>query len=315
MQPTPLGAQLRQQPATAPLAQTVEAIAGAGLVLAEKLRRARLEDVIGEAGAVNVQGEAQQKLDVLADDLLREKLSRCPEVAAYASEEQAQPQPLGVDGRYCVLSDPLDGSSNIDVAVPVGTIFGVLPCGEGASPDAALLQPGRALLCAGYLLYGSSTVLVLASAAGVDLFVLDPGRGEFLLAQRGLQMPAECKTYSINEANINGFDGGLRRWLHFAHENGYGARYIGSMVADVHRTLLRGGVFLYPSTAAKPQGKLRLLYECNPMASVMERAGGAATDGAAAILDIAPEALHQRCPVILGSRAEVARVCAHLCAS
>lgn len=312
---TPLGAQLRQEPATAPLAETLEAIAGAGLVLAEKLRRARLEDVIGEAGAVNVQGEAQQKLDVLADELLLENLSRCSAVAAYASEEQARPQMLRADGRYCVLCDPLDGSSNIDVAVPVGTIFGVLPCGKGTAPEAALLQPGRALLCAGYLLYGSSTALVLASAAGVDLFVLDPGRGEFLLAQRGLQMPAERKIYSINEANINGFDGGLQRWLHFAHENGYGARYIGSMVADVHRTLLRGGVFLYPATAANPQGKLRLLYECNPMASVMERAGGAATDGAAAILDIAPEALHQRCPVILGSSAEVARVCAHLCAS
>jgi len=312
---TPLGAQLRQQPATAPLAETLEAIAEAGLVLAEKLRRAHLEDVIGEAGAVNVQGEAQQKLDVLADELLLENLSRCSAVAAYASEEQARPQMLRADGRYCVLCDPLDGSSNIDVAVPVGTIFGVLPCGKGAAPESALLQPGRALLCAGYLLYGSSTALVLASAAGVDLFVLDPGRGEFLLAQHGLQMPAERKIYSINEANINGFDGGLQRWLHFAHENGYGARYIGSMVADVHRTLLRGGVFLYPSTAANPQGKLRLLYECNPMASVMERAGGAATDGAAAILDIAPEALHQRCPVILGSSAEVARVCAHLCAS
>ncbi|MDD9802672.1 MAG: fructose-1,6-bisphosphatase [Deltaproteobacteria bacterium] len=312
---TPLGAQLRQQPATAPLAETLEAIAGAGLVLAEKLRRARLEDVIGEAGAVNVQGEAQQKLDVLADELLLEKLSRCSAVAAYASEEQARPRMLRADGRYCVLCDPLDGSSNIDVAVPVGTIFGVLPCGKGAAPESALLQPGRVLLCAGYLLYGSSTALVLASAAGVDLFVLDPGRGEFLLAQRGLRMPAERKIYSINEANINGFDGGLQRWLHFAHENGYGARYIGSMVADVHRTLLRGGVFLYPATAANPQGKLRLLYECNPMASVMERAGGAATDGAAAILDIAPEALHQRCPVILGSSAEVARVCAHLCAS
>lgn len=312
--PTPLGAQLRQEPSTAPLAEAIEAIAGAGLVLAEKLRRARLEDVIGEAGAVNVQGEAQQKLDVLADELLLEKLSRCAAVAAYASEEQAQPQLLRADGRYCVLCDPLDGSSNIDVAVPVGTIFGVLPCSGGAA-EAALLQPGRALLCAGYLLYGSSTVLVLASAAGVDLFVLDPGRGEFLLAQRGLQMPAERKIYSINEANSNGFDSGLQRWLHFAHENGYGARYIGSMVADVHRTLLRGGVFLYPATAAKPQGKLRLLYECNPMASIMERAGGAATDGAAAILDIAPEALHQRCPVILGSSAEVARVCAYLCAS
>lgn len=310
---TPLGAQLRQEPATAPLAETLEAIAGAGLVLAEKLRRARLEDVIGEAGAVNVQGEAQQKLDVLADELLLEKLSRCAAVAAYASEEQARPQVLRADGRYCVLCDPLDGSSNIDVAVPVGTIFGVLPCSGGAAE--ALLQPGRALLCAGYLLYGSSTALVLASAAGVDLFVLDPGRGEFLLVQRGLRMPAERKIYSINEANINGFGSGLRRWLHFAHENGYGARYIGSMVADVHRTLLRGGVFLYPSTAANPQGKLRLLYECNPMASIMERAGGAATDGASAILDIAPEALHQRCPVILGSSAEVARVCAHLCVS
>lgn len=311
---TPLGAQLRQEPATAPLAEAIEAIAGAGLVLAEKLRRARLEDVIGEAGAVNVQGEAQQKLDVLADEMLLEKLSRCAAVAAYASEEQAQPQVLHADGRYCVLCDPLDGSSNIDVAVPVGTIFGVLPCSGGAA-EAALLQPGRVLLCAGYLLYGSSTALVLASAAGVDLFVLDPGRGEFLLVQRGLQMPAERKIYSLNEANINSFDDGLQRWLHFAHENGYGARYIGSMVADVHRTLLRGGVFLYPATAANPQGKLRLLYECNPMASVMERAGGAATDGAAAILDIAPEALHQRCPVILGSSAEVARVCAHLCAS
>jgi fructose-1,6-bisphosphatase I len=300
----------RKQPRE--LVDTIDAVGLAGRAIARHVRRARIDDVLGEAGATNVQGEAQQKLDILADDLLLHCLKATPSVAVYASEEREEPvviRPRSGGGELCVLADPLDGSSNIDVAVSVGTIFSVLrndqPDGETA---AAVLQPGSRQLAAGYILYGSSVVMVLALDDGVDMFVLDPDLGDFVLVKEQVRIPAEKKIYSINEAYVNGFEAGLRAYLAWAHESGYAARYIGSMVADVHRTLLKGGVFIYPATDKAPEGKLRLLYEGSPMAFIVERAGGAAAAASGRILDVAPNALHQRTPVILGSSQEVDQV-------
>jgi fructose-1,6-bisphosphatase I len=294
----------------------IDAIALAGKAIARRVRRARIEDVVGAAGAENVHGEAQQKLDVLADELLLHSLRARPDVAVYGSEERDEAmvlRPRSDGGVFTVLVDPLDGSSNIDVAVNVGTIFSVLP---NEAPDAdtaaSALQPGSRQLAAGYILYGSSVVLILTTGEGVDLYVLDPELGEFVLAQAGVRMPASKKIYSVNEAYRGRFEPGLQRYLDGAHEDGYSLRYIGSMVADVHRTLLKGGVFLYPAMSDAPEGKLRLLYEGNPMALLAEEAGGAAACGSGRILDRTPRALHERVPVILGSPAEVERVTAHL---
>jgi fructose-1,6-bisphosphatase I len=265
--------------------------------------------VIGAVGAANVHGEQQQKLDVLANDLLVEQLARCPSVALSASEEEDEPRVFrstAQGGRFCVAYDPLDGSSNIDVAVSVGTIFSVLPA------DGEFLQPGDRQLAAGYVVYGSSVLLVLTVAGGVDLFVLDPDQGEFQRVERDLRVPARSRTYSVNEAYRDDFPAGYQRYLDFAHAGGYSSRYIGSMVGDVHRTLLKGGVFLYPPTKKAPGGKLRLLYEGNPMALLMERAGGAASTGSQRILEVQPAKLHQRVPVVLGSSEEVEAVLKHL---
>ena len=294
----------------ADLAGVIGAIALAGKSIAHKIRRARIQDVIGAVGAINLHGEAQQKLDVLADQLLLECLRACPEVALYASEEQGSPillRPHADGGRYCVVTDPLDGSSNIDVAVSVGTIFGVLPLEPGDEGEGAVLKAGVRQVASGYILYGSSVLLVLTTGEGVDMFVLDPDLGEFVLVQEGLRIP-EKKIYSINEAYWNDFDDGVRAYLGWAHDHGYAARYIGSMVADVHRTLLKGGVFLYPPTRKAPEGKLRLLYEGNPMALLVEKAGGAAAAGSGRILELPVEALHQRTSVLLGSAGEMAEV-------
>lgn len=282
----------------------IDAIAFAGKSIARKIRRARLEDVLGTAGAENVHGEVQQKLDVMADRILLHALRAHPHVAAYASEEQGEAvvlRPASGGGQLTVIADPLDGSSNIDVAVSVGTIFSVVRNGEPDDATArSALQPGARQVAAGYVLYGSSVVLVLTAGRGVDLFVLDPDLGEFLLAREGLRMP-EDKTYSINEAYWNEFEEPVRKYLGWAHESGYGSRYIGSMVADVHRTLLKGGTFLYPATRKAPEGKLRLLYEANPMALLVEQAGGVAAAGTRRILEIEATKLHQRTPVMLGS--------------
>lgn len=294
------------------LVDVIDAIGLAGRAIATRVRRARINDVVGEVGATNVQGEAQQKLDVLADELLLDCLRSSPAVAVYASEEREAPvviRPSSAGGRLCVVSDPLDGSSNIDVAVSVGTIFSVLR--NGASDDetaSAVLQPGSRQLAAGYILYGSSVVLVLALPEGVDMYVLDPDLGDFVLVKEQMRIPAKKKIYSVNEAYVKGFEAGLQDYLEYAHQSGYAARYIGSMVADVHRTLLKGGVFIYPATPSAPEGKLRLLYEGSPMAFVVEAAGGVAATGRQRILDVAPTALHQRTPVILGSPHEVEEV-------
>ncbi len=297
------------------LSGVIEAIALAAKSIAHKVRRARIDDVLGAVGAQNLHGEEQQKLDVIADDLILHCLRERHDVAVFASEEQDEPvvlRPRSDGGRYCVVVDPLDGSSNVDVAVSVGTIFSILENDQpDETTDQAPLQPGTRQLAAGYVLYGSSVVMVFTMGEGVDMYVLDPVVGEFLLVQEGLRISEEKKIYSVNEAYVNDFEDGMRAYLDYAHGAGYGSRYIGSMVADVHRTLLKGGVFIYPATTKAPGGKLRLLYEGNPMAMLVEQAGGAAACGAGRILDVTPTKLHQRTPVIMGSSAEVAHVTRH----
>jgi fructose-1,6-bisphosphatase I len=291
------------------LADAIAAIALAAKSIAQRVRRARLADVLGTSGVHNVHGEVQQKLDVLANELVIRSLSRCPSVASCASEEEDEPvvfRDPAESGRYCVIYDPLDGSSNIDVAVSVGTIFGMQDARGG------LLQPGERQRAAGYVVYGSSVLLVLTTGPGVDLFVLDPDLGDFVRVERNLRVPARSKIYSVNEAYRPDFPEGYRRYLDAAHRSGYSSRYIGSMVGDVHRTLIKGGVFLYPPTAKAPEGKLRLLYEGNPMALIMERAGGAASTGSQRILGIPPGKLHQRVTVVLGSSEEVDEVLKYL---
>jgi fructose-1,6-bisphosphatase I len=312
--PTPLESHLLAHKAWSgpgDLAGVLGAIAFAGKAIARKVRRARIDDVIGATDGTNVHGEAQQKLDLLADRTLLHALRSHPDVAAYASEEQGEAvvlRPRSDGGLFSVVADPLDGSSNIDVAVSVGTIFGVYRNEERDDATArSTLQPGSRQIAAGYVLYGSSVVLALTTGAGVDLFVLDPELGEFVLVAERVRMP-EDRVYSINEAYWNDFDDGVRAYLSFAHAGSYASRYIGSMVADVHRTLLRGGVFLYPATRKAPEGKLRLVYEANPMALVVEQAGGVAAAGGRRILDIEPSELHQKTPVLLGSAGEMEKL-------
>jgi fructose-1,6-bisphosphatase I len=274
---------------------------------------ARIEDVLGDDGGENVHGETQQKLDVIANDLLMTCLGSRPSLAVVASEEDQEPTILrrGIEGgKYCVVFDPLDGSSNLDVSVGVGTIFSILR-NESSIPGAVetLCQKGSQQVAAGYVLYGSSTVFVLTTGHGVDMFVLDPSIGSFVLVKRQVRIPAVGKTYSVNEANRDTFPEGIGRYLDWARAHGYSSRYIGSMVADIHRTLLKGGVFLYPPTKKNPEGKLRLMYEANPMAMIVEQAGGRAVTGlpgrSSDILDVLPTGIHQRTSVVIGSRDEV----------
>jgi fructose-1,6-bisphosphatase I len=301
----------------------LSALSLAAKSIAAKVRTARIEDVLGEhGGGANVHGETQQKLDVIANDILMTCLGNRPSVAVVASEEDEEPTILrrGIEGgKYCVVFDPLDGSSNLDVCVSVGTIFSILR-NDAAIPGAVetLCQPGVRQLAAGYILYGSSTVFVLTTGNGVDMFVLDPAIGSFVLVNSKIRMPAAGRTYSVNEANRHTFPEGIQRYLDWAHDHDYSSRYIGSMVSDLHRILLKGGVFLYPPTQKNPEGKLRLMYEANPMAMVVEQAGGAAITGVATaggphqrILDIQPTSIHQRTSVVIGSADEVEAVVRH----
>jgi fructose-1,6-bisphosphatase I len=257
-------------------------------MIESKVRRAGLLDVLGAAGDTNVQGEVQQKLDVYANQALFHCLGVRESVAILASEENehASCYNLGEGGKYIVVFDPLDGSSNIDVNVSVGTIFSILgrpAAHDGAAPESEVLQPGYKQLAAGYVLYGSSTMLVYTAGRGVFGFTLDPAVGAYLLSHERLQMPEQGTYYSVNEANADGFAEGYRRYLRALRSGElgvtYSSRYIGSLVSDFHRTLLKGGIFLYPPTATHPEGKLRLLYEANPIAFIAEQAGGMATNG------------------------------------
>jgi fructose-1,6-bisphosphatase I len=272
-----------------------------------KIRRAGLVDIIGSVGDINIQGETQQKLDVYANQALLHCLGTRESVAILVSEENAQPVTIdrSETGKYVVVFDPLDGSSNIDVNVSVGTIFSILRRPDGVHGEAAVKQPGWKQVAAGYVVYGSSSIFVYTSGQGVFGFTLDPDIGAYVLSYPNLRMPERGTYYSVNEANADSFPQNYRDYLQTLRAGGYSSRYIGSLVADFHRTLLKGGVFLYPPTEKNPTGKLRLLYEANPLAFLAEQAGGLAIDGQSRILDVEPRSIHQRTPLIIGSRSEV----------
>jgi fructose-1,6-bisphosphatase I len=300
------------------LGRVFGAVASATWEIAKKIRLAGLGDVYGDFGAVNVQGEQQQKLDVFANEVLTQALSALPCIAAIVSEEDEGPLvfehqgKLAEDSEFIVIFDPLDGSSNIDVNVNVGTIFSVVR--TSGDLQEAMLQPGSAQVAAGYVVYGPSCVMVLAlnsalnAAAGVSAFTLDD-EGHFVLNAEHITMPDHGPYFSANEANAASWPRVYRDYLaalvHGFIGGPHSARYIGSLVADFHRTLLKGGVFLYPPTARTPQGKLRLLYEARPLALIAERAGGAAVDGGERILDLRASGIHQRTALVVGSHVEV----------
>jgi fructose-1,6-bisphosphatase I len=309
-----LAQQARFQEATGTLSWVLSAISISAKMIAAAVRRARLEDVLGSVGNQNIQGETQQKLDVIANEILLRNLGGRQGVAVVASEENDEAVILrdNDDGqtRYVVMFDPLDGSSNLDVAGGVGTIFSILRKDRRSNRmEDSLLQPGLRQVAAGYVLYGSSTVMTLTIGTGVDMFVLDPAIGAFVRVAEGLKIPAKHKCYSLNEGNRLQLPDGFQCYLNWAQENGYSSRYVGAMVADVHRILIQGGVFMYPPTKKAPKGKLRLMYEANPMAFLVEQAGGKALAAPGQrILEVQPTEIHQRTTVILGSADEVDQV-------
>ena len=287
-----------------------------GKMIASDLRRAGLINILGVTGETNVQGEAVKKLDVIANETFVKAFQYSGLVCALASEEMEKPVHLPENcphGKYILLFDPLDGSSNTDVNMPLGSIFSVFRYGGKAElpPESALIRRGTEQVAAGYLMYGSSTMLVYTSGEGVHGFTLDPEVGEFLLSHENIRMPVRGKVFAVNEGNYHKWPSGIRRFVdHFKDEDKatgrpYSSRYSGCLVADVHRILLGGGIYLYPGEMDKPEGKLRLLYEANPLAMVVEQAGGRASTGSQPILEIGPTALHQRVPFVIGSRDEV----------
>lgn len=309
--------QRRHPEATGALSWILISVSVSAKMIAAKIRRARLEGVLGALESENIQGEVQQKLDVIADRIMRHNVGEKEPVAILGSEEEEDVHALRLqtDGerRYNVLFDPLDGSSNLDTCGAVGTIFSVLRHDRRSDdPVNSVLQPGTQQVAAGYVLYGSSTVLVYTAGDGVHVFELDPNVGTFFRVTADLKIPAAGKIYSLNEGNRRSMPQGYRDYLDWAQSNGYTSRYIGAMVADVHRTLLKGGVFMYPPTESSPNGKLRLLYEVNPMAMLVEQAGGKALSGDGRAMEIQPTELHQRVPIVLGSPDEVDRVYDHL---
>lgn len=291
-------------------------IALATKLIARDVRKAGLVNILGLTGSENVHGERVTKLDDYANRVLYEILGRSGHLCVMASEEEHNiiSIPEGYPhGRYVFLFDPLDGSSNIDANVTIGTIFSVhrrvSEGGPGKIEDC--LQPGYKQVCAGYVVYGSSTMLVFTTGQGVHGFTYDPSCGEFLLSHEDIKIPPKGKYYSINEGNFESWEDGMKNYVNHVKQpdsgtgRPYGLRYIGSLVADVHRTLLYGGIFVYPGSVKKPAGKLRLLYEASPLAMVIEQAGGKASNGKQRILDIQPTELHQRTPLIIGSSDEV----------
>ncbi|MGO4550979.1 class 1 fructose-bisphosphatase [Lysobacter sp. 2RAF19] len=299
----------------------IEVVARACKSISVSVGKGALGGVLGEAGSGNIQGEAQKKLDVIANDVLLEANAWGGHLAACASEEMDHCQPIPdvyPRGNYLLLFDPLDGSSNIDVNVSVGTIFSVLRCPEGVTlaEDAHFLQPGTTQVAAGYCIYGPSTMLVLSIGHGTHAFTLDREMGSFVLTQRDMTVPPATKEFAINMSNQRHWEAPMQDYVRdlLAGETGprgknFNMRWIASMVADVHRILTRGGIFIYPWDKKDPTkvGKLRLMYEANPMSYLIEQAGGAATNGRTRILDLVPTELHQRVPVFLGSREEVAK--------
>lgn len=286
----------------------------AGKMIARHLSKAGLvEDALGVTGTVNVQGEPVKLMDEYANEAFIRALEQSGLVCRMVSEEVAGPIELAENcslGRYALLFDPIDGSSNIDADLSIGSIFSIIRMrGDSDGSDAELLQPGAEQLAAGYILYGPSTQLIYSMGKGVHMFILDPSLGEFILSKSDIRTPERGNTYSVNEGYFCKWAGPMQEYIRYVHrQDGYTARYSGALVADVHRILLYGGVYLYPGTVAKPEGKLRLLYEASPLAYLMEQAGGRATSGQQRILDIQPTELHQRVPLIVGSTANVAEV-------
>jgi len=287
-----------------------------GKLIAQDLRRAGLINVLGVTGETNIHGEAVKKLDKLANETFIKVFRYSGLVCALASEEMDKPVHLPENwphGKYMLLFDPLDGSSNTDVNMPLGTIFSVLRYdGKGGLPsEPELIRRGTQQVAAGYIMYGSSTMLVFTAGQGVHGFTLDPGVGEYVLSHERIGIPPRGKVYAANEGNYHKWPAGIRQFVDHlkGHDKAtgrpYSSRYSGCMVADVHRILLGGGIYLYPGETDKPEGKLRLLYEANPLAMVMEKAGGRASTGTMRILEVEPKGLHQRVPLIIGSREEV----------
>uniref|UniRef100_UPI00398F7EE8 fructose-1,6-bisphosphatase isozyme 2-like isoform X2 n=1 Tax=Pristiophorus japonicus TaxID=55135 RepID=UPI00398F7EE8 len=277
------------------------------------VRKAGLAHLCGIAGTVNVTGDEVKKLDVLSNDLIINMLKSSYSTCVLVSEENKDAIIVEPDrrGKYLVCFDPLDGSSNIDCLVSIGTIFGIYKKESEEQPtEKDILQPGRTMVAAGYALYGSATLIALSTGQGVNFFMLDPAMGEFILVEQDVKIKKKGSIYSLNEGYAKYFDPALTEYIQKKKfpEDGtapYSARYVGSMVADVHRTLKYGGIFMYPANTKSPKGKLRLMYECNPMAFIMEQAGGKATTGAQPILDVKPESIHQRVPLIMGSPDDV----------
>lgn len=291
--------------ATGELSQLLRDIALAGKIVNREINRAGLNDVNGAYGAQNIQGEEQQKLDVIANIRFIRALKNGGEVCAIISEEEDGVIDLANNkGKYMVAIDPLDGSSNIDVNVSIGTIFSIYRRKSAIGTpveDQDILQRGDEQVAAGYLLYGSSSMLVLTTGNGVFGFTYETTLGEFYLSHQNITIPKGGTIYSINEGSYHSFPEYIRKYVELAREREYCARYIGSLVADFHRNMLRGGIYLYPSTKKSPKGKLRLMYECNALAFVVEQAGGKASNGQKRIMEIQPESLHQRVPLIIGS--------------
>ena len=291
----------------------------ASKIVNREVNKAGLVDVLGEYGTTNIQGEKVKKLDVYANEQFISALGSGGETCAIASEENDDLVPITTEvsrgAKYVVCVDPLDGSSNIDVNVSIGTIFSIYRRTNFDTPltEAEFFQPGTAQVAAGYLIYGSSTMLVYTTGRGVNGFTLDPSIGEFCLSNPDMKCPDTGTIYSINEGNYARFPESVKRYIKYcqveddATSRPYSSRYIGSLVADFHRNLLKGGIFMYPSTAKSPKGKLRLLYECNPLAFIIEQAGGKASDGRRRILELVPTSLHQRTPLFIGSAGMVTK--------
>lgn len=303
------------------LSRLLRDIGIAAKIINREVNKAGLVDILGENGVHNIQGEAQKKLDVYADEQFIEALTRGGECCYIASEEHEECIELSIKntvnkGKYMICMDPLDGSANIDLNVSVGSIFSIYRRKVLDIPvtEKEVLQYGHEQVAAGYVIYGSSTMLVYTTGKGVNGFTLDPSIGEFCLSHPDMQIPEDGYSYSVNEGNYLRFPQYIKDYIKYCQEEDsvtsrpYTSRYIGSMVADIHRTLITGGVFLYPETSSYPSGKLRLLYECNPMSFIIEQAGGKAVSGEERVLGIKPTQLHQRTPIVIGSKNMVTKV-------
>jgi fructose-1,6-bisphosphatase I len=302
------------------LSRLLRDIGIASKIVNREVNKAGLVDILGEAGTTNIQGEDQKKLDVFANTQFIAALTSGGECCIVATEEEEEfvpiDSPVSKNAKYIVCIDPLDGSSNIDVNVAVGTIFSIYrrKSVDGMATLDDVLQKGTEQVAAGYVIYGSSTMLVYTTGKGVNGFTLDPSIGEFCLSHPNMRVPEDGKIYSVNEGNYVDFPEGVKKYIKYAQvedrasNRPYTSRYIGSMVADIHRNLIKGGIYMYPTTSSSPNGKLRLLYECNPMALIIEQAGGIASDGFRRILDIQPTELHERVAIFIGSEKMVRMV-------